>query len=741
MACLTPALLLTLAAGQASAPPEPQIDPDVVLRVSIVGDRTEFRIGETIPLRLSFSSAVEDRYHVNTARYDRSGRMEYERFSVSPASGAVDPLAGRAGGIGGGLTSYRFLTAEPWTTTLKLNDWLRFTQPGEYELAVSSRRVARKDRSSALGEFPVTARARPLRLRIVSPTRSWQKATFDQAVAALERARVATPQERPSSDSASREALETLRFLGTPNALRELAKRLRGEDPGGDDFVCMLGLLFSPDLEASRRAIEEALADPHQPISATFFGALADIRSDPEDRIDQRHENRRQALEELLAALPAKTGKARSASLSTAVHAVWEGAALPKSTVDAMVGQLLSLVDQLPTEEQTRLLTHYWDRVAGPAWLPVVRRWAQSYRDFPDMRASPAYESLQWSAVALQRWYELDPSGARAAILEEIARPRPRFDARVLGVLPDPTLPELDATLAEHFAAIQDPDASAHIASLVARYATEAILPEILALLDARTGRWECASQNPALAYVLRVSPEQARPRIERALAARGPGLSYCNQRLLETVSEIQYDALLEEIGIRALDDRDPQLATTAARMLGRYGSAAAESALWRRYASWCESWRGREVELVRLFGEGVDDRTYQMGLGYRLLQALVGGRSWLCDEDKLLRLQGMTSVATLQEELARHLNAWERPLGIVLSDFRSSLGLRGHVAHYDLDEIGALEERLGQFPAGTQFRLLVSPPESSAAVEAQTRIRAFLRAHGMVVVAGLDRN
>ena len=52
----------------------------------------QFRIGEIIPLKLSFSSAARSRYQINTAQYDRSGRMDYERFELSPADGAVDPL-------------------------------------------------------------------------------------------------------------------------------------------------------------------------------------------------------------------------------------------------------------------------------------------------------------------------------------------------------------------------------------------------------------------------------------------------------------------------------------------------------------------------------------------------------------------------------------------------------------------------------------------------------------------------
>src|SRR5207244_10958994 len=66
-----------------------------------------FHIGETIPLQLSFSSSVKNQYQVNMAQYDRAGRMNYERFSVSPAEGAVDPLPASYSGSMGGLTSFR----------------------------------------------------------------------------------------------------------------------------------------------------------------------------------------------------------------------------------------------------------------------------------------------------------------------------------------------------------------------------------------------------------------------------------------------------------------------------------------------------------------------------------------------------------------------------------------------------------------------------------------------------------
>ena len=40
------------------------------------------------------------------------------------------------------------LSSEPWTIKLNLNEWVRFTRPGEYRLIVSSDRVEARDQSN-----------------------------------------------------------------------------------------------------------------------------------------------------------------------------------------------------------------------------------------------------------------------------------------------------------------------------------------------------------------------------------------------------------------------------------------------------------------------------------------------------------------------------------------------------------------------------------------------------------------
>src|SRR5262249_3781290 len=150
------------------------------------------------------------------ATYDRSGRMNYEKFIIAPADGAVDPLANYEAGFGGGLTGSSFLTKKPWTIDLNVNEWLRFTKPGEYKLKVASNRVEIVDSSSSYGTSPVTATSNEVTLKILPRDRDWERRVYDEAVATLKTTRAAKPEG--TDKSPAYRALETLRFLGTPEA-------------------------------------------------------------------------------------------------------------------------------------------------------------------------------------------------------------------------------------------------------------------------------------------------------------------------------------------------------------------------------------------------------------------------------------------------------------------------------------------------------------------------------------------
>src|ERR1700733_1643819 len=120
--------------------------PNDGVQLILSSNQTKFYLGEVVHLDLAFTSATPKRYQINLARYDRSGRMNYEEFVVEPKEATQDPLQLYFNSIavfmGGGLTGFAFLTASPTIIHLNLNEWVRFERPGTYRVRVVSRRVS-----------------------------------------------------------------------------------------------------------------------------------------------------------------------------------------------------------------------------------------------------------------------------------------------------------------------------------------------------------------------------------------------------------------------------------------------------------------------------------------------------------------------------------------------------------------------------------------------------------------------
>src|SRR5438094_2321844 len=180
----------------------------------------------------------------------------------------------------------------------------------------TNNRVNARESSNSIGASLVTVRSNEIVLKIVPANAVWQKQVYNEAVAVLD-ARAPTQREQMEKYTTSRrQAIETLRFLGSADATRELAKRMRGEDSDGLDYICMRGLISSPERAVARSALEEALADPDHPIDSNFLYTLRMLNSEPGiGNANWREENQR-AVEQLVAALPVKRGNALSVSLA-----------------------------------------------------------------------------------------------------------------------------------------------------------------------------------------------------------------------------------------------------------------------------------------------------------------------------------------------------------------------------------------------------------------------------------------
>jgi hypothetical protein len=732
-------LALTLASSAfAQLPDQQKPQPsDVSLQVTTGNGTTTFHIGEVIPLELNFTSTSPHLYILNMAGYDRSGRMNHDAFVVMPDAGWADPLRSYihpfGGFMGGGLSNSEYLSATPTTINLQLNEWVQFTAPGKYSITVRSSRVGRRSLDSAnlFGEsVPVTSQT--LLLTIVAATREWQQETLQQAKTDL-----ASSAPTGMPDEQRLRGAKTLRYLGSLDSTKELARRLRGRE-NDFDFDFMFGLIASPEQEVARAEMRRLLFDSDFPVSSMFLSALAIVCLHPDETYEVHLKNYQNAYKaasrELIESLAKKRGDALPASLFTALNQVSPEDNLPEETSRRLSSQLVAVFDRLPVERQSELIEYRWQSVGSAAWLPVFRKLADHYEDFPEQNASTAYSSLHLTAVALRRWYEIAPGEARPAILREILRPHPRFGATVLGILPDKTLPDAENTLYENFAAVADDqgpyEVGGNIASLIQRYATPAILSRMLVVTDRNVGHWACMEQEPVLAYLLGADPVAARPRIEAGIAARGGEFTACSHSLLGMVGQLHLDPVLNEIALRTLNDDDPEVAGNAAGFLGRYGDASVEQTLWEHLTKWNATWHRRETELAYDTG-GANPNLSQYGLGQNLQMGIASGHAWLADKNKLLRLQQLSVGAQMRNYLDNILPQWDaKPWGILYLD-DSVGGPTFNVLQYDLRSLDALKRKLSQFPAGSSFSWNDSQPTSDSKKLAAD-LSIFLQEHGM---------
>ncbi len=673
---------------------------DINLTVHTRGDQPTFHIGELIPLELSYSSTSPNTYQLDMATYDRSGRLGEERFSVEPKSGWDDPLhpffQSFGGFLGGGLRSFQTFTPQPTVIRRELNEWVRFNEPGRYRLIVTSGRATRV--GAGMGDPPVSVQSNELWLTIVPATPEWQQQTLEKARAALrEQKPVLTA---PATETPAGQAVKVLRYLGTPAAASEMARHLN--DPTGA-FEYMLGLASTPAREAALTSLRQLLADPGFPITGLFLETMSLVALPPEvtsKRPDERVELETKFRQELLSVLGSKQGEALAVCAYTIVdEAAMHSHDVPADQKTKLTEDLVAGFDRLPAQAQSELFESRWKVLDHEAMLPLVSRIAQRYQDFRELRETKAYEFNEASAGALKRWWEVDPEGARPAIIQEILRPKPRFDARVLGVLPEKELPEVEQQLAEHLVQANEP--SDKVASLIARYATAAIEPQVAAYVEDRIGKCACAIQAPLLAYLLRVDHDAAVPELEKAMAARGPGFSACNHSLFQDVSELHNDAALQDLALKSLDDSDPEIVATAATYLGNYGSPSVEEALWSHLMAWSQRWKGREAELRYVPGQKLDG-AFQAGAGSNMIAALATAQAWLTDETKLNRLVESSVGPEQRRQAEQYLEAWQmRPWQIQFIGYDKP---QFEIAQYHASSLEAATEKLEQFPKGSKF-------------------------------------
>lgn len=715
----------------ASLPLTAQTSPRVQVELKCRKSPCAFQIGEVIPIDLSFSSSDPKRYQLNMASYDRSGRMSYEKFNVTPQESTRDPLQTYfAFGefMMGGLTTFKSLTREPVTIKLILNEWVSFERPGTYRVKVSSSRVTDTTADSNERSVSPQVTSNEIEIEIVPADKGWQERELKRIVQELD-----NPKRTSRGSGSPSEPLIALRHLGTEGAARELARRFGTADANAD-IQCMFGLLGSPNSAAGLAEMRALLRDPNFPVNSTFLRAMSYlplVGGDAPDVLQKQQlvnmENDRAAL---IASLPSKRGTALGISTETALEALPKNA--PEAQRRSLSQQLVRDFESLSPNRQITWLKYRWDDIKDPSWIPVIKKIATAYQNFPELREMSAYQSLETSGTALRRWYELDPEGARSAVVAEIVRPRPRYGSEVLGMLKDASLPDVEWTLVENLAKTTNYEIEGNILTLLERYGTGITIPDLISKRGELVGKWACAPQNSFLGYILKFDAEAARPLIEGAIAARGDGSNACRHSVFTDLGSKHRSSILEELAVSSLNDPDPQVATGAATYLGRYGSAAAEQPLWTRYLAWSRAWTGRERELRVGFGASVNANVWEANLGQALARALAQGVGWFCDEAKLQRILDLAIGEYVRSTVD---SALRLSLGRLITFTNGSWDQSGWfaLAQYDQLTLEQLRAKLKQFPSGTAFHWTAVEPTGSAEQD-----KAFRELADAVETAGM---
>jgi hypothetical protein len=732
------------------SPAREPTDLKVELRSATGSNR--FQLGEVIPLEVLISSSTAKRY-IEPCDMFAEGCFGFPRcrffthwsFDVIPNTGWRD--VGWHGCQTASGPSFDVessdLTAEPKKYTYTLTNRFAFDTPGNYTVRLSLT-FGLDDETNQIRNSPNTtvkpnsvSKTAEMVLEIAPAGDEWKRAVIAHGLAAW------TSQPPASTNPPSAEFLkyqqekDALCNLGTPEAAVALANLL---SQGIDVTHC---LRINSHKDVAEAEMGRLLVDPNVGVRAVFFAAYAKLLSRSEEKGDEISGVTPKVVDQvratLFASLSKKTPEAMVQSLETVLMFPMSGYwVIPGSVYDlrapyspAVIAMAAANFDRLPENTQAALLDTNWDHLRSPLMLPVVRRMAEA-----------------GDGHALLRWLELDPAAATAFMRQEVVRPEPRFSSLYLR-LPEKSLPGQERQIAANFVALNSPEELIRSATLLHRYTTRATLPIVLPFIDQHLTEWPCTVQIPVLAYLLKVSPAEAKPRVEQVVQKMRPPM-YCPRgEFFPSLGFMQAGPVLDAMAARQVKEGTP-LAADAAEYLGRYGSAAMKPVVGDQLSRWHKKYVDSGAQL-RVGSQKYTQDDWQLyNLDSRLIGAFVNAHGWTLspqDVDNLSKLIGKDEVERLACQFScggqisvgpsagnfliyGRVNDPVFPVEARIDYLMPEESIHYSINQYRCADLRALQQKLLQFPAGSSF----SVAHTASLVDEVgnwPNISEFLKKHG----------
>jgi hypothetical protein len=561
---------------------------DIHVKLVLAENKTSFRIGDEIKFFLEFT-ADRDGYKAEIVP-DRSEPTS-DALKVSPDSGVYHWLKEiRAGVMGRDMFSTQLLSATPTRVELILNDSIRIDRPGKYSAKVTTSRVSlvspRRDYFSPA--IPLTT----------------NEVTFDVTEMtgeeeAQEVKRLADQLDATRDARAKPQIIQQLTFLTGDVSSREKVRRfLNGESVYNSLFIARNRALVL-------QLLEKAMRDPDTQVESSLLSTLTSLRfleqnpgllqpvlistygpnADP--RVLAIQES---YIRELAAGLGKRAGKAQTVTAMTVLMNLPKD---PKAAAPLLVGSrqiVLEQFENLPMYSHERLLEQHWDVLRDPSLIPVLKRLLIS--------TGRMGKGINWTV--LKRLIELSPAEARPYVIAAISSPLPFIDPEILGSLPDKTLPEVDQPLLSQLrAAAKMGDVRSEIflkpkAAMAARYATSSIYQDLMAVYTENVKQLTISSRAALLAYLAKQNEREALPLIEQALAELPANQEF---NFLPELTKLYFSDGIAAILRKRVESDQPEVASTTAYLLAKYGDAGDRKILEARLDRWRKEWGDRQIE------------------------------------------------------------------------------------------------------------------------------------------------
>jgi hypothetical protein len=591
--------------------------------------QSQFRIGEAIGVKLIFEmthdadapSSSQPGWMITLNGHDRSVLgFGGDRFVVTPEAGTRDPWSYRLHeGIAYSGPGGSRLSDKPLVLNIDLNQWVRFERPGHYNVHALSHVTGplRQD---------VQVESNQIGIDVVAADPQWQEQELASDLAILNS--TMSKIDSPSFESRMNAALR-LTYLDTPAAVREMARWLGTADIQTAQ-VLQEGLRSSQHGLEAIAAMKELLRSPSEPVPPIFLRTLA--------ALDKSIKEPQNALVEVV---EQKQGAAKAISIKTLLDSM-----SAESVPATLRSEIAALFPQLPTSQQSELLSYQWTKIDAPEMVPVLR---QIYETAPQSR----YPEDPVLASAVERLYELDTNRTRTLLLEEMKRPDPRLSYRTLAMLPDATLQELDATLLDHL----QHNGGRSAEELIARYSTKFILDAVKDYYAKRDSEMKSratsnpniaapACEPPLVAYFLRVDPSWGEKVLRQSLAERSYAMGRCWLGIIGQTAVYESGPVWERVAIDALQDPAVPVKIDAVKALARYGSPAAKPAIFDAFRYWHQWWENRG-----------DQNEESRRLEQAFVEATTRPKSWTPADADLAAIRDLCLTAGCKSQVPQHQN------------------------------------------------------------------------------------